>query len=153
MSAPIVRRTDPRAPQTTELLQASHALMQSLFQAEDNHYLEIAELCEDNIRFFAAWQGDTALGCAALAVTPDFGEVKSMFVAPSARGVGVGALLLNQLESEAKALNLHWLKLETGNTLYDAHRLYRRHGFVECPCFGDYVESPASIFMEKALDR
>ncbi|HBQ35552.1 MAG TPA: GNAT family N-acetyltransferase, partial [Rhodobacteraceae bacterium] len=37
----IVEQGDPRNPQATALLQASHSLMASLFPAEDNHYLSI----------------------------------------------------------------------------------------------------------------
>jgi putative acetyltransferase len=43
------------------------------------------------------------------------------------------------------------LRLETGDDLYPAHRLYRRHGFVERGPFGDYAEGPHSVFMEKRL--
>ena len=146
-----IRRTDPHAPQATAHLQASHALMQSLFAAEDNHYLEISELCEDHIRFFAAWDGDTALSCVALAEMAGYGEVKSMFVSPDARGKGTGAALMDHIEREARALGLSELKLETGNTLYEAHRLYHRSGFEPCEVFGNYAESPASLFMRKSL--
>jgi putative acetyltransferase len=125
--------------------------MRALFAEEDNHYLEISELCADHIRFFAAWEGETALGCAALALYPAYGEVKSMFVAPEARGKGIGMLLLKTLEAEATASGLATLNLETGNTLYDAHRLYERAGFTLCGAFGDYAESPASLFMTKTI--
>ena len=43
------------------------------------------------------------------------------------------------------------LKLETGNVLYAAHALYRRHGFTECGVFGNYTAAKSSIFMEKPL--
>lgn len=151
MTSLYIRRTDPRAPQATALLHASHALMQSLFAADDNHYLEISELCEDHIRFFAAWEGENALGCVALAEMPEYGEVKSMFVSPEARGKGTGAALLDHIEREARALGLSELKLETGNTLYEAHRLYHLSGFEPCDVFGNYAESPASLFMRKSL--
>jgi putative acetyltransferase len=41
------------------------------------------------------------------------------------------------------------LSLETGSWDYfqPAVALYRSHGFVECPPFGDYVPDPNSIFM------
>ena len=43
------------------------------------------------------------------------------------------------------------LRLETGNTLAPAHRLYERHGFQFCGPFGDYVANDTSLFMEKKL--
>lgn len=151
MSQLAVIQSDPQQPQVTALLEASHALMRALFAAEDNHFLEISELREDHIQFFAAWEGETALGCVALANFGDYGEVKSMFVSPSARGKGVGAKLIDHLETCARAAGLSDLKLETGYTLHEAHRLYERAGFQKCAAFGDYAESPASVFMQKTL--
>jgi putative acetyltransferase len=74
-----------------------------------------------------------------------------MFVSESARGKGVAAALLRQIEDTARDEGLTMLKLETGNVLHSAHRLYARHGFTECGVFGDYVTAKSSIFMEKAL--
>ncbi|TCL00521.1 putative acetyltransferase [Shimia isoporae] len=142
---------NPRDPQATRLLQASHALMQSLFSAEDNHFLSIDELCVDTIRFFVAKEGETTLGCAALANKGDYGEIKSMFVDPNARGKGIAHKLMHTLDQEARTQGLTVLKLETGDTLTQAHSLYHAHGFTDCGPFGDYEESDASIFMTKTL--
>ena len=147
----IVARTDPHDPQATALLQASHALMQSLFPPEDNFYLSIDDLCADNIHFFTARENGAVLGTGALAVKDGYGEIKSMFVSEDARGKGVGDALLRQIEDQAKIEFLRMLKLETGNLLHAAHRLYGRHGFSMCGPFGDYTEAASSIFMEKAL--
>jgi len=147
----IVSRTDPRDPQATALLHQSHALMQSLFPPEDNFYLSIDDLCAENIHFFGAREGTTLLGTGALAVKDGYGEIKSMFVSEDARGKGVGDALLRQIEDQAKIEFLRMLKLETGNVLHAAHRLYARHGFIPCGPFGDYAEAASSIFMEKAL--
>ncbi len=147
----IVARGDPHHPQATALLHASHALMQSLFPPEDNFYLDINDLTADHIRFFIAREGDSVLGTGALALKDGYGEVKSMFVSEAARGRGVADALLRQIEDEARAEALPILKLETGNVLHAAHRLYRRHGFVDCGVFGDYVAAKSSIFMEKPL--
>ncbi|WP_323780542.1 GNAT family N-acetyltransferase [Thalassovita sp.] len=147
----IVELSDPHQPQATALLQQSHALMQSLFPPEDNFFLSIDDLCASNIRFFTARDGATVLGTGALAVKEDYGEIKSMFVAETARGKGVADALMRQIEDEARALNLPCLKLETGNVLDAAHRLYERHGFTRCGPFGDYPEAASSVFMEKPL--
>lgn len=147
----IVEETDPHHPQATALLRQSHALMASLFPPEDNFYLDIDDLCADNIHFFAAREGDTILGTGALAVKDGYGEIKSMFVDEAARGKGAADALMRQIEDKAREIGLPALKLETGNVLHAAHRLYRRHGFVDCGVFGDYVEAKSSIFMEKPL--
>lgn len=146
-----VVETDPHDPQATALLQQSHALMAALFPAEDNFYLDIADLCADHIRFYTAREGQQVLGTGAVALYPDFAEVKSMFTDEAARGKGVAAALLRQIEDTARDANLPILKLETGNTLHTAHRLYARHGFTNCDAFPPYENAASSVFMEKRL--
>lgn len=148
----IIEPSTPSAPATRTLLQASHALMNSLFPAGACHYLDLTALEQDHIHLFAARSGSDTLGTGALAAYPDYGEVKSMFTDPAARGQGVADALLRQIEDTARALSLPLLRLETGTGLDAAHRLYERHGFAYCGPFGDYEESEFSIFMEKPLD-
>ena len=147
----IVEQTDPHHPQATALLRQSHALMESLFPPEDNFFLDIDQLCDETIHFFTARIGDDILGTGALAQKGTYGEVKSMFVDEAARGKGIADALLRQIEDTARAEGLDTLKLETGNVLHAAHKLYRRHGFADCGPFGDYVQANSSIFMEKTL--
>ena len=147
----IVERTDPHHPQATALLRQSHALMQSLFPPEDNFYLDVGDLVAPNIHFYTAREDEDILGTGALMIKPDYGEVKSMFVSEAARGKGVAAALLRQIEDTAREEGVTILKLETGNVLHTAHRLYERHGFTKCGVFGDYVTAKSSIFMEKPL--
>ncbi|KQB96171.1 acetyltransferase [Loktanella sp. 1ANDIMAR09] len=147
----IVARTDPHHPQATALLKQSHALMQSLFPPEDNFYLDIDDLVAPHIHFYTARIGEDILGTGALMIKPDYGEVKSMFVAEATRGKGIAAALLRQIEDTARDEGLTMLKLETGNVLHAAHRLYARHGFRQCGVFGDYIDAKSSVFMEKAL--
>lgn len=143
---------DPHDPQATALLEASHALMTKLFAADECHFLEIDQLCTPEIRFFVAREGDRTLGCAALANKGAYGEIKSMFVSPKARGKGVADLLMSRLDAEALEQGLSEMKLETGDTLDAAIRLYQRHGFTICEPFGDYELNNASVFMEKSLE-
>jgi len=142
---------DPRDPAATDLLQASHALMQSLFPPEANHFLSIDALCDPSILFFIAELKGAAAGCAALVLKDGYGEVKSMFVDPAKRGARIGTKLLDRLEAEARARGLTLLRLETGDKLVAAHRLYVAQGFKNRAPFGDYPDEPTSIYMEKAL--
>jgi putative acetyltransferase len=146
-----VRKASPREAGATALLQASHAYLQSLYPPEDNYFLSVDDLCVPSIAFFVAERDGVTLACGALATKDGYGEVKSMFTDPAARGTGTGALLMAALESEARAQGLPCMRLETGDDLYPAHRLYERHGFVRCGPFGDYAEGPHSVFMEKRL--
>ena len=142
---------NPRDAQATALLQASHALMHELFSAEDNHFLSIDELCVPSVSFFVAKEDEVSLGCVALAIKGDYAEIKSMFVDPKARGKGIAHKLMQAIEVEARSQGLAEVKLETGDTLHQAHSLYRAHGYKDCGPFGEYEESPASLFMTKTL--
>ena len=147
----IVERNSPKDPQASALLKQSHALMEELFPPEDNFFLDIDELCVPSIRFFTARIGDTIVGTGALSIKEGYGEVKSMFTSSDARGKGVASALLRQIEDEARDEKLEWLRLETGNLLQAAHRVYDRLGFTRCGPFGDYPDAASSIFMEKPL--
>ena len=151
MTAIRIRLGDPRDPAATALLEASQALMRSLFPAEANHYLSIDALTGPGIHFFVAEHGDAVRGCAALAEKDGYAEVKSMFVDPDARGLGIGDALMAHLIEVGQRLAVPLIRLETGNALHAAHRLYARHGFERRGPFGAYKDDPTSLFMERRL--
>ena len=147
----IVKEADPREEGPRILLEASHVLMQAMFPPEENYFLDIEDLCAPNITFFAARDGAMVIGTGALAAKDTYGEVKSMFTAPDARGRGVAAAILRAIEDAAREQAIPMLKLETGDPLKSAVRLYERAGFSRCDIFGDYVPNSSSVFMEKSL--
>jgi GNAT superfamily N-acetyltransferase len=65
----------------------------------------------------------------------------------------VGAAILRHIIAAAQARGMSRLSLETGSWPYfaPARALYARHGFVECPPFGDYRPDPNSVFMTLVL--
>lgn len=147
----IIKPGEPNHPETLALLKASHTLMTALFAPEENHFLSIDALSKPDVLFFAAELDGSIAGCAALALKDGYGEVKSMFVDPAKRGARIGAKLLDRLESEARNRNLPLLRLETGNSLTAARKLYTAHGFGMIGPFGDYEPAKTSVFMEKTL--
>ncbi len=152
MVALTIKKADPTQPDTRALLQASHDLMRTLFPSEANHFLSVEGLCQPDVSFFSAKDGESTLGCAALANRGDYGELKSIFVDPDARGRGIAEALLQQIKAEAVRQNLPVLRLETGTGLDAAHRLYERHGFRDCGAFGTYeANAPFSRYMELTL--
>ena len=91
-----------------------------------------------------------AIGCGAMklhARAP--AELKRMWVARDARGLGVGRRLLVALEGHARARSATVLRLETNRSLTEAISLYRRSGFVEVAPFND--EPYAHHWFEKRL--
>lgn len=147
----VIEPGDPKSPTVAALLRESHALMEQLFPAGDNHYLSLDALTKPDVHFFVARKTGDVVGTGAVVEQDGYGEIKSMFVAKHARGQGVADAMMRQLEDHARALKLPVLRLETGNSLNSAMRLYGRHGFDLCDPFGDYTESATSLFMEKTL--
>ena len=142
---------DPRHPDATRLLKSSHALMEASFPSGSNHYLSIDDLVADNITFLHGKIDGQILGTGAIKHCSTYGEIKSMFTDPSARGQGLADAILGRLCQTAEIRGVEIVRLETGNSLHAAHRLYRRHGFVDRGPFGDYPDDPLSMFMEKRL--
>jgi putative acetyltransferase len=118
------------------------------------HALDLNGLQSPDIDFWTMWEGEVLLGVGALKRLPgDHGEVKSMHTAQSMRRRGAGSAMLRHIIATARAGGLTRLSLETGSWEYfrPAQALYRRHGFVECPPFADYVADPNSVFMSLDL--
>ena len=88
--------------------------------------------------FLVARQRDAVLGCAGLRLLPErVGEVKRLFVAPGARGRGLGARLMGELERIACGYGLTVLRLDTRHDLVESRRLYAALGYEEVPAFND----------------
>jgi DNA-binding MarR family transcriptional regulator/GNAT superfamily N-acetyltransferase len=64
-------------------------------------------------------------------------ELKRMWVAESARGLGVGRRLLTELENQAARRGVRMIRLETNKSLVEAISLYRSAGYVEVAPFND----------------
>ena len=69
----------------------------------------------------------------------------------SIAGLGVGAALLDAVEALARSLGILTLRLETGEPQVAAIRMYERAGYRRCAPFGEYVNDPTSVCMEKLL--
>jgi GNAT superfamily N-acetyltransferase len=91
------------------------------------------------------------LACGGLKTHgPGLGEIKRMYVRPDARRRGVARVLLGALESEARALGMTAVVLDTRvPEAAAAVALYRATGYVDVPPFN---ENPyANVWMRKAL--
>jgi GNAT superfamily N-acetyltransferase len=79
------------------------------------------------------------------------GYVRSMAIVPDARGHGLGALLLGQVERLAQRQGMSRLFLSTTPFLAEAIRLYERHGFRRTPEGPQTLCGTPLITMEKSL--
>ncbi|MFX0543925.1 GNAT family N-acetyltransferase [Roseovarius sp. S1116L3] len=147
----IIEPANPLDPGPHALLTQSHAMMQDLFDPEENYVLGFDALCAPEVLFIVAREGTKVLGTGALVRMEGYGEIKSMFTTAETRGRGVGAAILRALEDRAREEGIPMLRLETADILAGAVRLYERHGFTRCGRFGAYEANDASVYMEKAL--
>lgn len=141
-------------PRVIELLHTHLARARAETAPGSAHALDLSGLRSPDVTFWSVWDGDSLLGVGALrTLSAEHGEVKSMHTAEAVRGRGVGGALLRHIIAAARARGMTRLSLETGSWPYfaPARALYARHGFVECPPFGDYRADPNSVFMTKEL--
>jgi GNAT superfamily N-acetyltransferase len=76
----------------------------------------------------------TAIGCGGLKMLdPQTAEVKRIWLAPAARGRGLGAALLEALEHAARALGAIEGRLDTNAKFESALALFHGHGWREVP--------------------
>jgi DNA-binding MarR family transcriptional regulator len=102
--------------------------------------------------FFVAYLHGEAIGCGAVKHHADApAEIKRMWIAPSARGLGLGRRLLEHLEACARDGGAQVAHIETSAVLGEAMALYRSAGWVEVPAFND--EPFADHWFEKPLAR
>lgn len=78
-------------------------------------------------------------------------ELKRMFVAADHRGKGIGAAIINELESWAKELNVESMVLETAEGQPEAIHLYKKSGYTIIPNYHQYIGKEKSICMKKVL--
>jgi putative acetyltransferase len=142
----------PDQPDVVELIAELDAYQRSLYPPESTHLLDLASLKKPNVLFVVARDAEhQAIGCGAIVLGSEYGELKRMFVHPRGRGKGIAKAVLAKLESEAAAAGCKLLKLETGPLQPEALGLYAGSGFKRCGPFGGYWNDPLSIFMQKRI--
>jgi len=88
--------------------------------------------------FLLARLDGAAVGCGALKFDGrGGGEIKRMWVAPSARGLGIAQRLVEALEHHAASSGVHTLRLDTNRALTEARTLYLRNGYRQIPAYND----------------
>ena len=116
-----------------------------------NHFrLEAKEVEEGSGAFLVVYDRGNPVGCGAIRrLDRHTAEIKRMYVDPAARRRGIGRIILEALEAEARKLAASRIVLETGERQRAALGLYESRGFTRIPPFGEYENSPLSICMEK----
>ena len=142
------------SPDARRLIAALDAALAELYPPEQRFgpNLKAEHLDGGRGTFLVARDGVRAVGCGAVRLLdPTTAEVKRMYVEPDHRGRGIGWTVLASLETAARGLGVQRCVLETGTHQEAAISLYRRAGFTQVECWGEYLSSPTSICFEKRL--
>ena len=149
-AALVIREGGLDDPRVVLLLETHVSRARAEIARGSAHALDLSALRASDITFWSAWSGETLAGVGALRA---HGEVKSMHVAETRHGRGVGRAILRHIVSAARERGMTRVSLETGSWDYfaAARALYASAGFVECGPFGEYREDPNSVFMTREL--
>jgi DNA-binding MarR family transcriptional regulator/GNAT superfamily N-acetyltransferase len=108
------------------------------FHHEKGGLADAVEMAPPGGVFVLARLDGEAVGCGGLVrIDEATGEIKRVWTAPNARGMGVARRMLRTLESGARDMGLNRLRLDTNRALKEAHALYRKEGFHEIARFSD----------------
>ena len=143
----------PDQPEVISLIAELDAYQDTLYPPESRHSLDLTSLKQPNVVFVVARNASgQAIGCGAVVVNAEYGELKRMYVHPHSRGAGVARKVLAFLESTAKSFGCKLLRLETGPSQPEALGLYAGCGYERRGPFGEYTNDPLSVFMQKRID-
>lgn len=145
---------DPTGPAASYCLQSYFDELTTRF---DNgfdpslgHAGDVTVFSEPTGLFLIAYLRGTPIGCGGLKFHNEHpADLKRMWVAETARGLGVGRRLLTELEQRASEGGAGVVLLETNKSLTEAINLYRTTGYTEIPSFND--EPYAHHWFEKHL--
>ena len=101
-------------------------------------------------RWLVAYRDGEPVGCAALKrLDPTTAEIKRVYVAPKARGLGVARALLARLEGIARDVGYTTLRMDTGARQPASVALFGKVGYEQ---IADYNGNPvAAYWFEKRL--
>lgn len=147
-----VTSVDPASPDARDCLAAYVAELRQRFPEgfDEADLVRPQEVQGDAGVFLVAYEDGVPVGCAALrAFEPGIGEIRHVWVAAGARGLGLGRALLARLEGEAARRGFEVIRLGTHRTLTEAIQMYRTGGYTEIPQYGQ--DTHTDHWFEKRL--
>jgi DNA-binding MarR family transcriptional regulator/N-acetylglutamate synthase-like GNAT family acetyltransferase len=111
---------------------------------------ELSQMKHPHGTFVVARLEDMPVGCVGVKGSGgNLAEIKRMWIAPAARGLGLARRLMTTAEDAARALGITTLRLDTNSTLFEAVNLYHSMGWQEIDRFND--DPYPDTFFEKHL--
>lgn len=147
---------DPEAQALIEQVQEEYVVR---YGSRDESPIDHAEFLPPRGAFFVGHLDGTPVVSGAwrrrsdveFAGTTQAAEIKRMYVAPVARGLGLARRMLAHLEATASAAGAEAMILETGDLQPEAIALYASSGYETIPGFGHYRDSPVNRCFGKRL--
>lgn len=148
-----LRVVDPSGPLATYCWEQYFATIDAAFDTGfdpgTSRHVDVDEVREPRGVTLVAMLRDEPVGCGSVKHHGDWAEVKRVWVAPSARGLGLARRIMAELETRARDRGATAIRLDTNKSLHAAIALYRSLGYLEVPAFND--EPYAHHWFEKAL--
>ncbi|MBB6222530.1 bifunctional helix-turn-helix transcriptional regulator/GNAT family N-acetyltransferase [Rhizobium leguminosarum] len=149
-----IEEKDPRHEDARYCLSEYYGELARRFEKGFNVSLSRDPDAGDMIRprgaFLVALSDGLPIGCVGLKGDGgEVAEIKRLWVAPSARGLGLATRLMTAVETIAGELSVKLLRLDTNSALSEAQQLYRGSGWVEIDRFND--DPYPDTFFEKRL--
>lgn len=149
-----IERRDPRGKEARYCLGEYYGELSRRFKGGFEVSLsrdpEAADMMPPRGAFFVAMSDGLPLGCVGLkGDDSEFAEVKRLWVAPAARGLGLGRQLMDTVETAARNNSVKILRLDTNSALSEASRLYLATGWTAIDRFND--DPYPDLFFEKRL--
>ncbi|MGB7537278.1 MAG: GNAT family N-acetyltransferase [Anaerolineales bacterium] len=142
----------PDTADARALIAELDAYLIPLYPPASHHGYPVEKLIAEGVAFFIARCEGVAAGCGGIKLyTPEYAEIKRMYVRPPFRGMGLGRAIMACLEEHAGRRGLGILRLETGIYQAEAIGLYERMGYHRIEPFGEYEPDPLSYFYEKHI--
>ena len=146
--------TDPRTPVAVHCLEEYYGELASRlsrgFDVSLSADPEATDMLPPRGAFFVALSDGLAQGCVGLKGTDKgYAEIKRLWVAPSARGLGLAQRLMAACEDAARDLGIGLLRLDTNSALPEAARLYQKLGWTEIDRFN--ADPYPDLFFEKPV--
>lgn len=150
----LIEETDPRHEDARYCLSEYYGELARRFEKGFDVSLSRDPDAKDMIRprgaFLVAMSDGLPIGCVGLKGSGgEAAEIKRLWVAPSARGLGLATRLMTAVETIAGELSVKLLRLDTNSALSEAQQLYRGSGWVEIDRFND--DPYPDTFFEKRL--
>ncbi len=143
----VVRRTSGDDSDAVALVARMTAEVRELYGGDDmppGSAVSAAQMSRPGGGFVVLEEDGRALaGGGVKRLDERIGEIKRMYVAPEARGRGLGRVLLAALEDLVRDLGYEVARLDTGAKQPRAKLMYERAGYTEIP---DYNGNPDAAY-------